>query len=124
MIPEIEETPPVAVVSRDEPPAPVEYQSLADHYVPDGNVSDGAVVRGLRVQLYVTPNSASADSFAAKAEIDLDFPIYIIFDPPNYKVRAGNFADRTEAVEAETIIRRRGYEAFIVPDDLSTEDTD
>ncbi|MCK5832524.1 SPOR domain-containing protein [bacterium] len=113
---EVEDVPDVVVEPRSEPPKPIEYQSLAEHYLPEERPAEGSQIRGFRVQLFTTKSSASADSFVVKAKKDFEFNVYCVFEPPYYKVRAGDFADQFEASEAESKMKSKGYETFIVRD--------
>jgi hypothetical protein len=116
VLPEAEEVPDVVVSEKKDPPEPIEYQSLADHYLPEESENPSGQTRGFRVQLLTTKSSASADSFVVHANKNLDMPIYIVYEPPYYKIRAGNFKNHEEAVEAKPKIESRGFETFIVRD--------
>ena len=48
-------------------------------------------------------------------EIDYpELPARLIFETPNYKIRAGNFATEREALEVLTSIKRRYKAAFVL----------
>ncbi|MBX2992860.1 MAG: SPOR domain-containing protein [Bacteroidetes bacterium] len=76
------------------------------------------VVQGYRVQLLATPEIDEAN--IAKAQAEAAFPgewFYIAFDPPTYKLRAGNFLTRAEAEAYSRVLVEKGYaDAWIVPD--------
>ncbi|RKZ30928.1 hypothetical protein DRQ36_03800 [bacterium] len=116
LLPEAEQPPPLIVEERETPPEEIDYQALADHFVPDENSASGKQIRGFRVQIFTTENSATADSFANKAELKLGLPVYLRYDPPYYKIRVGNCIDVDEASELEEEIRKKGYDTFIVRD--------
>jgi hypothetical protein len=75
---------------------------------------------GFRVQVLLTGNIERAGS--VRDSIELLEPqewTYVIFDAPYYKVRAGNFTDRSAATELLQRLLRRGFqEAWIVPDNV------
>jgi hypothetical protein len=78
----------------------------------------GEQAQGFRVQIY---SSSSIDSAKAlKAMGERDFPnelFYLVYDPPKYKVRAGNFPNRFEADRFVRQLAERGYrEGWVVPD--------
>ncbi len=79
--------------------------------------SQGDVVQGFRVQLFSSVNID--DAKAKKAEVEAAFPgewFYLEYDPPAYKVRAGNFASRFEADRFVKQLDEKGYSgAWTVP---------
>lgn len=54
-------------------------------------------VLGFRVQLFVSGLEFDARVVEEKALIDFEESVYLIFDPPNYKIRVGDCRTRTEA---------------------------
>lgn len=71
---------------------------------------------GFRIQLISTQNLSEAISM--KAEIDSLFstPVYVDFEPPNYKVRIGNYLSNEEASVMQEHMLIRGYKsAWVVP---------
>jgi hypothetical protein len=78
----------------------------------------GDVVAGFRVQLFSSEEIDEART--KKAEAELLFPnewIYLVYDPPTYKIRAGNFLTRFEADRFLKQAVERGYKnAWIVPE--------
>ncbi len=79
--------------------------------------SQADVVQGFRVQLFSSVNID--DAKAKKAEVEAAFPaewFYLEYDPPAYKVRAGNFATRFEADRFVKQLDEKGYSgAWTVP---------
>jgi hypothetical protein len=75
-------------------------------------------VQGFRVQLLATTSIDEAN--AKKAEAEGIFPgewIYVEFDPPTYKVRAGNFQSRIEADRFAKLAASHGFQdAWPVPE--------
>lgn len=76
------------------------------------------LVTGYRIQLYATNDIDEAN--ARKAGAEAAFPnewFYIEYDPPTYKLRAGNFLSRSEAEMFLQTLQSTGYpDAWIVPD--------
>ena len=63
---------------------------------PPGTESE--LVPGFRVQIFSTTDIDEANQ--KKAEAEADFPaewFYMVYDPPTYKIRGGNFVERYEA---------------------------
>lgn len=77
-----------------------------------------AMVPGFRVQLVAT--SSIDEVNARKTQAEEAFPgewYYIEFDPPTYKLRAGNFQTRFEADRFARMLAARGFgDAWTVPE--------
>jgi hypothetical protein len=73
---------------------------------------------GYRVQLFATNSIDEAN--AKKAEAETIFPgewMYVEYDPPTYKVRAGNFQSRVDADRFAKLASSKGFqEAWSVPE--------
>lgn len=84
---------------------------------PAGNATQ-ELVSGFRVQMFSSNNIDDADN--ARLEAEDIFPgewFYVVYDPPTYKVRGGNFPTRWEADRFAQQLRERGYrDAWIVPE--------
>jgi hypothetical protein len=83
-------------------------------------------IQGFRVQIY---SSSSIDSAKAmKAQGERDFPeelFYLVYDPPKYKVRAGNFTSRFEADRFVRRLTEKGYiDGWVVPDRILSKPPD
>lgn len=76
------------------------------------------MVPGFRVQIFSSANIDEAN--AKKAEGEASFPeewFYVEYDPPTYKVRAGNFQNRFEAERFAKQASARGFQdAWTVPE--------
>jgi hypothetical protein len=76
---------------------------------------------GFRVQIYSSSDIDEANAMKTAAEAQ--FPterFYLVYDPPIYKVRAGDFASRHEADRFARTLKDGGYnDAWIVPDRVS-----
>lgn len=75
-------------------------------------------LQGFRVQLLTTNNYDEAN--LTRNSISQLFPdlwIYLVFESPTYKIRVGDFSNRTEAKRLLDQIQTQGYrKAWIVPD--------
>lgn len=76
------------------------------------------LMSGFRVQLFSSTNIDETN--ARKAEAEEYFPdqwFYVVYDPPAYKLRGGNFVSRFEADKFAKQLLQRGYrDAWIVPE--------
>jgi hypothetical protein len=77
-------------------------------------------VTGFRVQIGSTQDLSDAINERAKAETLLTgYNVYIIYDSPYYKVRAGDFRARYDATQAANFITGHGFPgAWVVPDNV------
>lgn len=95
------------------PAGPIELE------LPPGETPDAPVemVAGYRVQVFSTTNIDTAKS--RKADIELRVPgvwYYLDYDPPTYKIRAGNFLTRYDAERFARGLAAQGYpDAWAVP---------
>jgi hypothetical protein len=73
------------------------------------------LVFGFRVQLYSTTDYFMAMSVRDEAGGKLKENIYVDYEPPYYKVRAGNFTEREKAEDLKNLSKLLGYtEAWII----------
>lgn len=71
---------------------------------------------GYRIQLISTQNFSEAISIKTEADSLFSLPVYVDFEPPNYKVRIGNYLSNEEASDMQNTIFKRGYNtAWVVP---------
>jgi hypothetical protein len=80
--------------------------------------ADEEYVQGFRVQLFSTTSIDAAK--AKRAEAESYFPgewFYMQYDPPTYKLRAGNFRQRFEADRFARLAAEKGFtDAWTVPE--------
>jgi len=87
--------------------------------LPSGETPDAPVemVAGYRVQVLSTDNIDTAK--VHKADVELRVPgvwFYLEYDPPTFKIRAGNFQTRYEAERFARVLATQGYpDAWAVP---------
>ena len=75
------------------------------------------VASGYRVQLL--SSSVRADVQEAKTKFTQQFPLmntYLVYQQPQFKLRAGDFTSRNEALSFLAIIQNDFPAAFVVPD--------
>ncbi|MEA2076904.1 MAG: SPOR domain-containing protein [Candidatus Marinimicrobia bacterium] len=71
---------------------------------------------GYRIQLISTQDLNEAIKIKAQADSLYSMPVYVDFEPPNYKVRIGNYITNEEAMSMKTVMRNRGFKyAWVVP---------
>lgn len=74
---------------------------------------EGAAVpmrMGFRVQLIAAADRTEAETFAREARARLGISVHVDFEAPYYKVRAGDFLDRADALAMRDRARANGYE--------------
>ena len=73
------------------------------------------LVFGFRVQLYSTTDYFIAMALRDEAGGKLNENIYVDYEPPYYKVRAGNFTEQEKAEDLKNLAKSLGYsEAWII----------
>jgi hypothetical protein len=84
----------------------------------DSLVVESEFAQGFRIQIYATGNidEANAMKMAAAQKVTED-SIYVVFDPPLYKVRLGDFRTRVEANQKLAALQDEGFpDAWVVSD--------
>jgi hypothetical protein len=76
------------------------------------------VLPGFRIQIFASPRIDEATlAKQTAAQLITTDSLYIVFDPPVYKVRVGDYPTRLEANRALASIMQKGYpDAWIVTD--------
>ncbi|MBK9402668.1 MAG: SPOR domain-containing protein [Bacteroidetes bacterium] len=78
---------------------------------------------GYRIQIYFGSDRTKAQEIRADFLINYpDMPAYLIYQQPNFKVRAGDFRTRLEASGFLNKLDTRFKSAFIVPDEVKLPD--
>jgi len=105
-----------AVVKKKEEEKPVSEIQLPK----DSTVVQETSQLGFRIQLFST--SSIDEAMNMKANILAKLPadsIYVVYDPPVYKVRLGDFPTRYEAsIKLPSIVNMGYTNAWIVPDNI------
>lgn len=102
---------------------PMEYQQ---EYVEDESNVD--IYAGFRVQILSTRDVVEADTVRDNFIVWADSTIagfepdaYVLFRPPNYRVRAGDFRNREQAIEFSRLLKNRYPDAWVVHDRISPD---
>ena len=106
----------------DGPIIPMVINPLIDGILPEVDYSDSAneidstkVINGFRVQVLSTQNGEIAEDMRLDLISQINHGVRVIFDAPNYKVRAGAFTDRRDAERLRKQLYTLGYRrAWIV----------
>ncbi len=90
-------------------------------------------IEGFRLEIYFSSdNKAREQAARVRNEFNLIFPniaSYMLFQTPNFKVRVGDFRNKSEALKTKALIASKYPNAFIVKDmihfpELFTESTE
>lgn len=81
---------------------------------PEKNLKE-QIVFGFRVQLYSTTDYYMALTVRDEAGSKIGDDIYVDYEQPYYKIRAGNFTERDKAEAAKNLAKSLGYaDAWVV----------
>ena len=69
------------------------------------------IIEGYRVQILATKQLVNAEKLQKDLSSILNQKIYIVFEAPNYKVRVGNFIDRSKAENFRKNLIKEGYQS-------------
>jgi hypothetical protein len=85
---------------------------------PTSPAEEVELVSGFRVQVTFTDNIDQANRIKDEVALLLsDEPVYVVYEAPYYKVRAGDFLSRPNANPILRILFENGYkDSWIVPD--------
>lgn len=93
---------------------PIEEQGLGES---DNGVSPkgGKVKEGFRVQVYAGTDLIRAKEMESNVKQKLSLEVYLIYEPPQYKVRVGDFLSRAAAMSFCDSLRQTGFpDAWVV----------
>jgi rare lipoprotein A len=80
-------------------------------------------VLGFRVQLMAVAELARANTLATEAGQRLGVPVHVVAEGQHFKVRAGDFTDRADAVRMSERAKALGYDgAWVVNDEVQQPD--
>ena len=112
----------------DEDVAAVERRTGQAHTTPDSGLTRDSLrveeetMQGFRVQIFASQriDEATLAKQTASQFIVAD-SLYIVYDPPVYKVRVGDYATRLDANRSLSAIIQKGYpDAWVVTDKIIT----
>ncbi|MBI2619735.1 MAG: SPOR domain-containing protein, partial [Ignavibacteriales bacterium] len=84
----------------------------------DSAVVEEVVAQGFRIQIFATSSIDEANSakLTAEGRVGQD-EVYVVYDPPVYKVRVGDYVERLEANQRLSKLINQGYpDAWVVAD--------
>jgi cell division septation protein DedD len=85
--------------------------------IPAGSGTE--IVRGFRVQLFAVAEHARAQTMAQDARQRLGIEVHVVSEPPYFKVRAGDFVDRGDAVRMKERATSLGFDGcWVVTDQI------
>lgn len=100
----------------DEPEIPMILNPFVEGYTPVIDYSEnyraaesGTVYNGFQVQVIEVDNLIDAEIVRDTLLTMIEDKVEVVFDAPNYKVRAGAFVDRLDAEELRRKLYRLGY---------------
>jgi cell division septation protein DedD len=65
---------------------------------------------GYRVQIGIDDNKERMENLVQYARSRVDYPVYLEFEPPFYRVRVGDFRTREEAEQCVRRLKSDGFE--------------
>jgi hypothetical protein len=95
----------------------LERQKAAEQEV-DSVVVESEFSQGYRIQIFASGNIDEANAMRMTAAQHItDDSLYVVFDPPVYKVRVGDFRTRAEANQRLGVVIGEGFsDAWVVGD--------
>ncbi|MBI3005110.1 MAG: SPOR domain-containing protein [Ignavibacteriales bacterium] len=87
--------------------------------IPKDSVSvEEEILQGFRIQIFASASIDEANSTRISATMRLaQDSVYVVYDPPVYKVRVGDFPSRYTANQRLPLLIEKGYpDAWVVPD--------
>jgi hypothetical protein len=90
----------------------MEFDTTRDSITVEEEIS-----QGFRIQIFSTPHIDEAAVMQGSVRQIVDDSVYVVYDPPVYKVRVGDFVTRLEANQSLSYLLDRGFpDAWIVSD--------
>ena len=98
-----------------------EQQRAAAERQQDSVVVESELTQGYRIQIFATGSIDEANAMRQTAVQRLtEDSVYVVFDPPVYKVRVGDFRTRVEANQRLGVINAMGFaDAWVVGDKIT-----
>jgi hypothetical protein len=98
-----------------------ERQRASAEHQQDSVVVESELTQGFRIQIFATGSFDEANAMRQTAVQRLtEDSVYVVFDPPFYKVRVGDFRTRVEANQRLGAISATGFaDAWVVGDKVT-----
>ena len=87
--------------------SPLNFKNLINNKIQIDSTQ--IIIEGFRVQILATNKLSKAEMLQKDLLSILNQKVYIVFEAPNYKVRVGNFIDRSKAENFRQNILKKGY---------------
>lgn len=82
----------------------------------------GTKVPGYRVQIFASSTQEGADKVASEARFKFTEQVYVEYEPPYYKVRLGDYKNRSDAEILREKAKNLGYlDAWIVQTEVNAQ---
>ncbi len=96
----------------------IEQERAAAEHRQDSVIVEASYIQGYRVQIFATGNIDEANAMRMTAvQRIIEDSLYVVYDPPTYKVRIGDYPTRAEANQKLTTIVAQGFaDAWVVGD--------
>jgi len=96
----------------------IEQERAAAERQRDSVVVESTFTQGYRIQIFASGNIDEANAMRLiAAQRIMDDSLYVVYDPPVYKVRLGDFITRTEANQKLAAVIAQGFtDAWVVGD--------
>ena len=97
-----------------------QQRASADHQQ-DSVVVESELTQGFRIQIFATGSIDEANAMRQTAVQRLtEDSVYVVFDPPVYKVRVGDFRTRVDANQRLGVVSAMGFaDAWVVGDKIT-----
>lgn len=83
---------------------------------------DANTAQGFRIQVYAGSDLNNANKIRADFIITFrETPVHLDWDAPTFKVKAGDYVSRSEAMKHLSEIRQMFPDAFVVPDEVMVQ---
>lgn len=95
---------------------PDESESIPYRTPTDADRASAETVSGFRIQLLATRDEAQANEVKRSAIFTFEQRVYLVFEPPYFRLRIGDCRTRKEAEELRDLAAEKGFrDAWIVP---------
>lgn len=103
--------------------SPGQDYSLYDMEKPDTSTTTlGTMAPGYRVQIFASNTNEGANNVASEARFKFTERVYVEYVAPYYKVRVGDYKNRSDAEILREKAKNLGYpDAFIVQTEVSAQ---
>lgn len=84
---------------------------------PDSTEIEEEIAQGFRIQVFASPSIDEATSMKNSVQLMVSDSVYVVYDPPVYKVRVGDYVSRLDANKMLSFMLDRGFpDAWVVAD--------